>query len=188
MSGPSSLLRRRQLPADEVFTGGDRAAVSLTGRMELLDRLLLPCAAHPPPMLVICHHDDRPQAAQRFPRSECVSTTRAGLYGMKIRPALLRRLRTFRPNLFVILYRNSDGTRHKRAELLALLSPARRLVGCTSDGICYRLSHTFLLWRIIEPLFRTLIVKPACALARTTAFLAYLAFRAVRENLKNSKL
>lgn len=180
MGTKSALSKQSKLagfPYDRVTN--KRVAITVTGSMQKLDELIHELATIQAGVLLLCHDDERDQLTATYPTVKMISAPRAGLYGMKIKPAAVSELRRFRPSVTIVMYRNIDGSQHKRAELLAFLSNAPLLLGADKDGVFHVLTRSFLFYQAAEPVVK-LIYKPLRSLGYTIAMLAYLTYRGLR--------
>jgi hypothetical protein len=118
-----------------------------------------------------------PHLRRTYPECPLLDSPRNGFFGMDITLGLIRRLHRARPERFLILYRNRDGSRHKRAELLALLSGAWRIYGYDVEARWWELPHRFLSFNLIRPVLESKPVKLLRALAYNISFAVFLALQ-----------
>lgn len=180
MSANSTLSQQRRLnrlPVD--LLQGKTVALTATGNHSLLDEIITTLVPTAQKLILFCHDDEQTIFTQNHPSITLVPSARSGLYGMKVTSRVLNRLWHLKPDAVIVLYRNLDGARHKRAELLAFLSSAQMLFGVNKAGVWFKLSRRFLVWQAAEPIVK-LMYKPIRSMGYTVAMLAYLLYRGHR--------
>jgi len=116
---------------------------------------------------------------QSYPAADIIHAPRNGFFGIDLTTGLVRRLRRARFDRLVILYRTEDGSQHKRAELLALLSGSRQIYGLDVLGRWWRIPRRYLIRGALRPLLQSKPAKVARTLFYNITFAFFLAGQAL---------